>query len=267
MRRAVAIAALACGCGFRPAVSTDAPAGGEPDVRLDTGVMPPGSEPVDVAPCYSTITSGLVLCLELDDPGLAQARDGSGRHHDATVMNTSAVTRDVPSTSQAIQVISSTSIDTMDSTDFDLQTFTLTAWVHREGTPGSYYGLVHNFGQYYMAIDNNDNVFCVIEDPTATTLSGPTINQNEWDLAWCSYDGASLCGGVYANGNPTSGQQDCTNVTTTLSTSSTHGIAIGSIATTTGHTDHLAGKLDSARIFNRALTQQEVCTSGGISGC
>jgi len=267
MRRAVVAIALA-GCGFSPGASSDA-RNGVIDADLGGLEKAPGSEPLPVAPCFTTTTDGLVLCLELDDPGLATAKDGSGLHHDAIISATNVATRDVPATSQAAQIISTSIIDVDESPDFDFQTLTLMAWVHPEGTQaaGGQYGLVHNRGQYYMSIDDQGRVFCAIESGvTAYVRPGDIIPLNTWSVAACTYDGSTMCSYVFPAGSTASGV--CGSVNKTLNTTFTDGLSIGSIATQGGgHTGHLAGKLDAVRVFSRALTKTEICTSAGISGC
>ena len=269
------IVAVATGCGFHPvpfsnsdAVTNDpdAPARHVDAAHLDTTLA------LDARPslCHAPDTTGIVLCLELDDTGLTAAKDGSGLGHDATVANVSAITRPLPATSQGAQIVSSSVIQTADSTDFDLQTFTLMMWVHRENTPGSNgeYALIDIYDQYRMRIDDQGKLSCVIETVSNIyPLEFSSIPLDDWSLVACTYDGANVCGYVFdATANTTQGS--CSAISKTLDTGGDQGVSVGSLnqgdAT---YVDHLAGKLDSARIFSRVLTQQEICIGGGLTGC
>ena len=117
--RAIALAMMA-GCGFAPAAATDARPIDAQDASLG-GLEKVDTPPIQSAPCFTTLTDGLVLCLELDDPGLATAKDGSGLHHDAMIAATNVATRNVPMASQAAQIISTSVIDITESPDFDFQ--------------------------------------------------------------------------------------------------------------------------------------------------
>jgi hypothetical protein len=254
-------------CGFQPAQVSGGDDTHMPDARPDTPMIDMQNMG---APCYVPDRTGLVMCLELDDATGGQAADGSGRGHDATVANVAMVTRDVPANSQAGRIISTSTIQADTSPDFDLQQFTLELWVHREGTPasgGGIYGLVHNRGQYYMAIDENDAVKCVIETGTTFTIAtGPTLGFDEWDFAACTYDGSNLCPYVVTPAGAQAGT--CTVDTITINVGTPSGISVGSITQSNGtHIDHLAGELDAARIFSRALPVHELCQDAGITSC
>jgi hypothetical protein len=252
-------------CGFQPAPVTSGDVN-MPDARPDT----PIDTTIAGAPCYVPDRTGLVMCLELDDTPGTSAADGSGRHHDATVANVATVTRDVPANSQAGRIISTSTIQADPSPDFDIQQLTLELWVHREGSPasgGGIYALIHNRAQYYMAIDENDAVKCIIEEGSNFTIAtGPALGFDEWDFAACTYDGTNLCPYVVTPAGAQAGT--CTVQTITINTGYTSGISIGSLTQVNGmHIDHLAGELDSARIFSRALTVHEICQDAGVTGC
>jgi len=270
--RLALVVMLAAGCGFKPSVASDGGPGSGSGSDANLEAMP-GAEPMpNTAPCFAPDTNGLVLCVELDDPGLAQARDGSPAHHDAMVMNTNVATRDVPATSQAAQILSTSVIQTGMSADFDVQSYTLMTWVHRENTPGANgrYGLVHALGQYYLAIDDADDVFCAVQTDAGTFfVQGPTTDFSQWDLVACTFDQSQLCAVAFPNGS-TSGNSSCINVPShpAVITGVAPGISVGSIAVAaTGYTSHLAGKLDAVRIYSRVLDQQHICLAGGLTGC
>jgi hypothetical protein len=262
-----AVLVVVAACGFQPAQLSGGDDNGPVDARPDAAIdAPPNVAP----PCYVPNRTGLVLCLELDDDPGAQAKDGSGRGHDASVANVAMVTRDVPASSQAGRIITSSTIQADTTPDFDVQQFTLELWVHREGTPnsGGLYGLIHNRAQYYMAIDPNDDLECVIETGNNFTIAtGPFVGSGEWDFVACTYDGTSLCPYVVsATGSVQTGS--CVDNAITLNTGSPSGISIGSVTQSgTTHIDHLAGVLDSVRVYSRPLAMHELCQGAGVTGC
>jgi hypothetical protein len=278
--RAVAVLVGLVGCGFNAATSVDASmTGSDSAIAGSDGGMLAGSDggKHDAPPnplCSATDPTGLVLCLELDDANLTTtAKDGSGLGHDAAVSGLAGtVTRDVPIDSQAATIDLGTTIVTADSTDFDLQKLTLMAWVDRTDTPSgdNTYGLVYNFDQYWMGIDNNGDLECVLEfdNDTIEIYTGANIPMNSWTLTGCTYDGTQVCGTVQT-GPTGSKQTTCQGVSGTLSSAGQLGILIGSRWDSVDQTvyQHLIGSIDSARIFDRALTDTEICTEGGRSGC
>ncbi len=271
------IVACSAGCGFNPVAATnsdaitdgsDGPGIHDAPIHHDAA---PGAEP-PLAPmlCHAPDPTGLVLCLELDDPGLTTALDGSGLHHDATVANLTAITRTVPASSQGAQITSTSVIQTADSADFDLQTFTLMLWVHRENTPGTggEYSLIDVYDQYRMRIDDQGKLSCIVESPTTIYVAPfASVVMSDWDLVACTYDGANVCGFVFDPTAATSSSA-CMSINHTLDTSGMQGVSVGALNQGNATYDnHLAGKLDSARIFSRVLTTQEICVGGGLSGC
>ncbi|MDB4955987.1 MAG: putative transrane protein [Myxococcales bacterium] len=280
-RLVVTVVALwAAGCTYAPGNPGLGPSG---DARVIDGMRVVDSTPpsddssIDGrAPfvCAVPDTTGLVLCLELDDPSLATAAlDASGLHHDAMLSNTSVANppRSVPITSQAAQLTSTSSIVVPDSNDFNVQTFTLMAWVQREASVSSNHelGVLDVQGQFQIKIDDQTRLKCSLDSGGfATSSYGSAVVINEWDLVACTYDGNQICSTLFRGGSG-AGMQTCQSVQKTISTQSTNGITIGDVATPiVGITaDHFLGKLDSARMFTRALTVQQICLAGGRTGC
>jgi hypothetical protein len=275
MRAPVLLVAIA-GCGFSPAGSSPTDSAGStmhadgPMSQPD--VAPVGSDaPHEIGPpCFAPDSTGLVLCLELDDQPFTVAKDGSGKAHDATVSNATTMTRDVPTTSQAAVIAIPTTIETAYSTDFDLAAFTLMAWVDRTDTPTetNTYGLVEDYGQYLSAIDAQGNFECIVQASNGDVLTapGPAVPESEWTLTACTYDGTQLCGYVWPGGSGST-TPACTTMSPTLATAVGRGILIGARYDGEEPYNHLIGGIDSARIFDHALTGQQICTGGGRSGC
>ena len=265
-------------CSFRPlGAASDAPAMPlhDSEVTGDGPVTPPdGPELVGDgdAPANSCTTTdaSLRLCLELDEQGLATAStalDSSGRGHDPAIANLTVVTRTVPTSSQAVQLSSTSTITIPQQTDFDLQQFTLTAWIKRGASaPAQTQGVIDTGTQYSLSIDTFGRVQCGVTHNGTTTYPGlAQTGGNEWDLVACTYDGANLCGYAFQNGSATP-QTACNGYTNSLDTNAGYGTTIGQWALPTSGSQFI-GSLDQVRIYARALSRAELCTAAGLSGC
>jgi len=274
--RALALAMMVGGCGFQPgSVAGDGDADGGTGTDAGAPAHDTSFDSNRVAsdtamPSCAVSDPDLRLCLEFDDPNLATATiavDGSGLHHDATVSNIGVVTRTVPTTSQAITSDDTTAIRIAKSSDFDLQTFTLSAWVNR--TALAEYGLFDTGKQYTISINNgNGQVECAVSNNGNTTsqIAAQTA-QDEWDLVACTYDGTQLCAISFRNGS-TSSQSACVGYNMTLDTGEPSGSAVAAwAASSTTLQSHLIGAIDQVRVWARALSTQEICTAGGLAGC
>ncbi len=251
----------------------------EPDV--DAAVQPPPEEQPDAAvsldaPPQVTCTTSdgsLRLCLELEDATTNVALDGSGHGHDATVSNASASTRDVPETSRALAIGSNTEIMIPDSTDFDLQTLTVSAWVQRTGLPqnGQRYGVVDvGRRQASIAIDDNGDIVCMVRTTAGDTWvgTGGSIPVDTWTLTACTYDPPTLCMYTFANGNPTADVQCGDTDGEPLDTTNPAGGTVGALFDTNNTPNsQLAGNVDQIRLYGRVLTESELCSAGGLTGC
>lgn len=270
--RELAFVLVGCAaCGFRPSLASESDArvvpADSPRAIDDVSTIGPLDAPRNA--CGVTDTS-LRLCLELDEPGLATATtavDGSGNGHDPTISNLTVVTRPVPASSQAAQLSSASRITLSQQADFDVQHFTLVAWMKRGAlNPTQTQGLIDTGTQYSLSIDTFGRVQCgVTHDGTTTYPALAQTNGNEWDLVACTYDGANLCGFAFQNGsaNP---QTSCNGYTQSLDTDRGYGTTIGEWAVPTAGSQFV-GSLDQIRIYARALSRQELCTAGGLSGC
>jgi hypothetical protein len=259
--------ALLVACGFHhgvvpPGGGDDAP--GTPDARQP----PDGSGSPDtpfVATCGTT-DPALVWCLEFDEPGLANATvalDGSGLHHDPAISNVGVVTRTLPASSQAIATTASSSITLAKPSDFNLQAFTLSAWVSPFSS--NELGIIDTEKQYTLSINSaNQTVECAVTSGANTTgYGGVSVTaQGEWDLVACTFDGQHVCSFSFRNGS-TNGQPGCANHNTALATAGT----TSSVGEWVNGTSHFVGAIDQVRLYSRALSETELCVAGGISGC
>ena len=277
--RALVLAAIA-GCGFSPrmaqqldgSVATpDAPAS---LAHIDASSPSPDAEAP--AACYAPDVTGIMLCLELDDPdlmGSAIARDGAPGHHDASVTNGLPITRTVPTSSPAQQISTTTAasqvtIQVPNSSDFDLPEFTLMAWVDRTATPEDEmdYGIIERNNQFLLYFDDEDGLDCSVGSNGDGVL-GDIVPANTWSLVACTYDGSQICTIVLSGGSGAA-EPVCEEVGSISVAPSSNGPVIGGrYSTTEGVFNHLYGSIDSARIFNRALSPSQICVGGGRSGC
>lgn len=277
MRRASSIILLLSACSYTPASPGEAPGvDGAPAIdaspTVDSSDPPP---PIDAPPQQVTCTtsdSSLKLCLELEDPALGTARDGSGLGHDATVTGATMTTRDVPEVSQALGVAGGTTILVPATSDLDLQVVTVSAWVRRTGTPSG----TNRFGvidignrQAALAIDSQGRAVCFVRDSGAVWVGpGGTTAANEWDFVACTYDAPQLCTYVWRNGSATASKECGATDGDPLDLAGTIGTAIGALFDSNDNpASRLAGSIDSIRVYGRALSETELCTSAGISGC
>ncbi|HEY1547086.1 MAG TPA: LamG-like jellyroll fold domain-containing protein, partial [Kofleriaceae bacterium] len=250
MRALVLVTLVGCGFDPSPAMSVDASSGntgGDASMTIDapgsgsSGSGSSGSGSNGVAPCYAPDMGGIVLCLELDDADLTgntgTALDGAPGHHDAMVTDSDATTRSVPAASQA-ETISTTleapqvTIQAENSGDFDLQQFTLMAWVEPTATPesGNSYGIIEKYNQYLLAIDDDGDLLCEAQGTDDIGISvGDVVPQNSWSLVACTYDGTHVCTLVLPGGSGDSAQLHCEDGPdpATLETGSTNGPVIG----------------------------------------
>src|SRR5258706_5680812 len=262
----VAVIALVAGCAFHPGAGTREPDDAPADVAT------PRDAPADVGidgppPLCEVADASLVLCLEFNEVGLAGAAnaiDGSGKHHDAALSNIGVTTRTVPATSQAITLTSSTDITLPMHSDFDLQHFTLSAWVKRNALAEM--GVFDTGKQYTISLFNADgSVECAVSHQTTTSgfANGSPTASGEWDLVACTNDGAQLCSYSFRNGSKTPTVK-CLAYTQSIDTGIGLGTTVGEWA---GGGSHFTGALDQVRVYNRALSASQLCVQGGLSGC
>ena len=266
---------LAAACSFEASVDgVDAGTSSDAQASIDAAPSTDAAVTLDAAPqvvCTSSDPS-LRLCIEFEDPTLGIALDGSGLENHASVAGVTSTTRAVPATSQAVGVTASTEIMIPDTADFDLQTLTMTAWVQRTALPDfdERFGVI-DVGQRQaaLAIDDLGRVTCFVK--TSSTLwfrTGGSTGNGEWALAACTYDAPRLCAWSFRNGSSTPdvvcGNTNSAPLDTSASSGSTIGALLDSSSTPSSR---FSGNIDSVRIYSRALSEAELCMSGGLSGC
>lgn len=278
MRRVIIGALLSCAaCSFQHGALADMPMQPDDakpdDAKHDSDAPamdgPNVAEDAALNACDTTDAS-LRLCIEFDEPDLATAttaRDGSGLAHDMTIANIAVAPRTVPAQSQAAQLSSTSTIKLAQHQDFDLQQFTVTAWIKRGASnPAQTQGVIDTGAQYALSIDTFGRVQCGVTHDGTTTFPGlAQTSGNEWNLVACTYNGSNLCGYAFQNGSA-SPQTECSSFTQSLDTNAGYGTTIGAWAVPTSGSQFI-GSLDQVRVYARALTQQELCTAAGLNGC
>jgi len=247
---------------------------GDDSTSVDAAPMQDGAQ-ADAPPAQVVCTTSdgsLKLCLEFEDPALGTALDGSGLAHHAAVSGATVATREIPSTSRAIGVTTTAAIMIPDTTDLDLQTVTMTAWVQRSSLPtnGQRFGIVDvGRRQAALAIDDQGRVNCFVKTSTTIWVGiGGSTAAGEWALLACTYDAPTLCAYSFRNGSATPSVTCGETDGETLDTSSSAGSTIGALFDTSNNpSSRLKGNLDSVRIYSRTLSETELCTAGGLSGC
>ncbi|MGE5184650.1 MAG: LamG domain-containing protein [Acidobacteriota bacterium] len=259
-----ALAVWLAACGFEHGAATSDPTDASRPIDAPADVRAIVDAP-SAPPCHASDAS-LVWCLELDEPNLATAAtalDSSGLHHDPSIANVATTTRSVPASSQAITLTTSSTLSLAKPSDFDLQSFTITAWVRRSSN--SELGIVDTSKQYTMSITNTDHtVECALSNGSQTVSydGSAQTGMGEWDLVACTYDQSEVCEYSFRNGSA-SGQSGCSGRNQTTPTIGT----LTTVGSWADGTSHFVGDVDQVRLYSRALTQQEICTAGGLTGC
>lgn len=274
MRLAALSLALAA-CTYAPDIADVAADAATGQLPSDPPPPPPDAGVEIDAPPQVTCTttdSSLALCLELEDQSTAVALDGSGKGHDAAISGAIATTRDVPATSRALTLSSSSSVMVGDSPDFDLQTLTIAAWVRRTATPANNqrFGVIDvGRKQAALAIDDDGNVQCMVRTEFDIWVgTGGATAVDEWALVACTYDAPDLCMYVFRNGSATPSVECGETDGEPIDVSVNAGGAIGALFDNLNQpVSRLAGAIDSIRVYGRALTQKQLCTAGGLTGC
>jgi hypothetical protein len=249
-------------CSFSPAnVGGDASEDESPDAAPE----PPATNAV---PCSTPDSSGLVLCLELEDgvdDGLL--RDSSPGGRDAATIGLVPATR---VTSKAAMVGEDAETRVAEDAAFDLDAaYTMSVWVQPQTLPGSgeAQGLIDREGQYAMVLgrsawSGHQNRCAHTEVGFEYTTGMPT---DRWTFLACTWDGAQLCAVRWSG--PTDRERYCRAIGAPNATGS-RGVAIGHLSDQGAPFLRYAGALDSLQIYRRALTPDQLCAMvGEPAGC
>ncbi|MBA2539067.1 MAG: LamG domain-containing protein [Deltaproteobacteria bacterium] len=277
MRNAIALSLVLAACSYTPPadplLGVDSVLPSDPNDPVDP--LPDGPGDPDAPPqgTCTTSDSSLRLCLELEDSTSTAALDGSGQGHHAQVTGATATERDVPSVSRALQLGGTSAIMIGDTPDFDVQTLTISAWVKRSSAPtiGQRFGVVDvGSKQAALAIDSQGRVVCMVRTDfdvwVGTGFAATSVN--EWSLVACTYDAPDLCMYTFKAGSSNPDVECGQTDGEPLDMSIDSGGTIGALFDNANQpTSKFAGSIDSIRVYSRALTETQLCTAGGLSGC
>jgi len=143
-----------------------------------------------------------------------------------------------------------------DSESLNPKRITITAWVKRD-TTGVSHSIVGKFRfasntSYYLIIRAMDTVEFIIGDgANRYALNGNTIIDTNWHFIAATYDGA--CMKIWIDGE----LDNSLSVTTNIA-SNTQPVTIGTWNPTAADPAHFNGTIDEVRIYNRALSENEI---------
>jgi len=266
--RLLSILSLLGACSFTaPAAMT-----ASNDASTDGALAIDADEASGVVPCMTPDASGLVLCLELEDgvdDGML-SDSSSGRRH-AITSGLVTATRTVPAMSTAAHVGSQSVTRVAEDLALDLDGgYTFGVWVQPDTLPaeGSVYGILDHEQQYAMLVGysagslENRCVHTGVARYEFTTV----LPVGTWSFLACTWNGTQLC--AYRWTSPTSNEHFCHTPVVAPSLAGTQGLAIGHLSEDGTAHSRFDGALDSLQIYNRGLTEDQLCTLIGLgAGC
>lgn len=253
------------GCSFSPSTGTAVDDGavvrdGDPDAASD------GAPDAAAASGCELVPAGLVACYQFEGD-LATFVDGSGNHHDAVATGFTAVTRDVPAASQAIDVGPAASATVPQSSELSLtSSFTITAWMRpTDPDTGANLGIVDHEGAWALSIDHGVLQCWSNRTNGLFQISTATFTNDAWQFVACTLASHTAC--VHQIDATATHTSKCA-MATGNGTNGTNGFTIGSFQDGGGGiVDRFHGALDDIRIYSRALTAVELCTLSGHETC
>lgn len=134
------------------------------------------------------------------------------------------------------------------------QTSTLMARMQNDDQPqsGAAWSIDYNFTSVTVTLSDAANT-------RVTAIDNNRLLVNGWNHVAFTYDGATLR--LYINGV----LRAVTATTLALNTTSTSGISIGELASSTGYWNHVNGVIDEIGMWGRALTPAEITNL--VTGC
>lgn len=266
--------ALITGCSFSgpdmsPATGGDddvAPPDAAVAIDAPTTETPDAPTTATFAPCATTNSFGLVGCYEFeDDLTKGSLHDSSPSMLDAQTAGLMPATR---ASGQAARVMTSSATRVPQNDALErAKGFTVLMWVNPATLPGNgkVMGLVDHEQQYAMAIgrDNDDVTLRCILTGGAYYEWADDVPANKWSLAACTWDGIHLC--AYRWTAAGDHATNCFEPDDGIASTGAQGLAIGSLSSSGGPTFRFDGALDSLHLYNRALSEGELCSEVGQS--
>lgn len=261
---------LLAACSFDAAVSNLGSDG--PDAAIPGDDPLPGNEgPASIAPCKTPDAMGLVLCLEFEDDLADNLLDDSSpaRRSVTSTGLTQATTTAMPvgGTTRVVDVGTSSRTYVAQAPALDLgSAYTFALWIKPDAppAPSTARGLLDHEGQYAVIVSANaaGNLYNRCQHTGVARYEYTTrLPADVWQLIACTFDGVQLCAWRWAS--PTDHEHYCHTVSVQPATAGTHGLAIGHLSSEGAPHDPFDGALDSVQIFDRAMTEAQLCAIAG----
>jgi len=215
------------------------------------------------------LESGLVGHWTFDGPDmLTNVADISGQGNHGALQGQTSTTTVIGTIGQALDfdgVDDGIDIGNISAagSDFDLQDYTSSMWIYKTATPGSVQALVSRFTSagdpdavFHNTILNNDSLRFYFHDINYTGAlydSSDTVGNNEWHHIVYLRDNTNKRVTFYIDGVQDSGGWQ-TYIDSAVA-SSNNPLRLGESASGSQFFD---GKLDDVRIYNRALSADEI---------
>lgn len=268
VRSFVAFVALA-GCSFSASLPAE-------DVGVDSGAATHGEEmppTTNVAPCRTPDASGLVVCFEFEDsPADGQLDDSSPARRNAATMGVAQVPRDGSATSMAGDIGPQAVTYVAQDASLDLASaYTLAAWVRPDSAmpPSTARGLLDHEGQYAMLTSAmGDGTIRNRCQHAGVTMYEYTerLPVGQWQFLACTWDGTRLC--AYRWASATDNERYCHVAAGMPAASGTRGLAVGHLSYNGAAHSRFDGALDSVQVYNRGMTEAQLCALiGQAPGC
>jgi hypothetical protein len=211
-------------------------------------------------PTYTdSLQTGLVGFWSFDGPDMAEniAYDRSGQGNNGTLTN--GPVRTIGRIGQALEFDGiDDRVDTANFMSSGVTAFTLSAWVYKTRSKDARIVYKNNTGGtghpvFGLASSGGDLIRCRlrISDGSGTDLLAGSIPLNTWTFVACVYDGSFVRN--YANGV----ERGSIAETGTLAATD-DVIVIGQNEVGTSVDRHWPGLIDEVRVYNRALTYDEI---------
>ena len=252
VRATLAIGAvLAAGCAFHHGAAGGPGDGASPRDAPDG----PADTPPDAAPPFCDPgDTNLVACYAFED----SVADGSSHHLDPDV--TSNTSFENGKVGRALVVASDTEVDVADDAAFDVDAFTIEAWIDPAQLPasGGRAGILDCDLQYGFFLHDAGDVWCTGGTATVKAPAGGVV-PGQWTHVACTHDGNTIR--VYV-----AGREVANGVAGALYTGGFTGITLGG-NNPPGGGDPLDGGLDQLRLYSSARSAADICADAGQTSC
>lgn len=267
------VALLLSACAFES--SRPAP-NGMPDAAAGAEMPGGGGEgTTSIAPCKTPDATGLVVCLEFEDQvDDDMLDDSSPARRTVTSMGLAQMSSTMPvgGATNVVDVGANARAYVAQDTALDLKAgYTLAAWIKPDTAPppNTARGVMDHEGQYAMIVSANGGgeMYNRCQHTGVAKYEYTTrLPVGVWQLMACTFDGTRLCAWRWAS--TTDHERFCHDVSIQPAASGTNGLSIGHLSNSGAPLARFDGALDSVQVYNRAMTEAQVCALvGEPAGC